>query len=143
MVIATLGLDIAKQGFQLHGVDQRGNVVLRRRLRREQVAPFFVNLSPCPVGLEACGEAHYRASRCSLFGHTVRMIAPQFVKPHVKSNKAASNDAETIWEVVSWPQMRLRAPEVGRAAFRSFCRMSESGDLHYTSRSSKLAKLQD
>jgi transposase len=107
MVVTTLGVDIAEQVFQVHGVDQQGKVVLRRRLRRQQVAPFFANLSPCLVGLEACGGAHYWTRRLSLFGHTVRMMAPQFVKPYVKSNKNDRNDAEAICEAVSRPQMRF------------------------------------
>ena len=107
MTVTTIGLDIAKQVFQVHGVDKQGKVVLRRRLRREQVAPFFANLSPCLVGLEACGGAHYWARRLSGFGHTVRLMAPQFVKPYVKSNKNDRNDAEAICEAVSRPQMRF------------------------------------
>ena len=93
MKVTTVGLDIAKHVFQLHGVDEQGNVVLRRRLRRDEVAPFFANLPACRVGLEACGGAHYWARRLIRFGHTVRLIAPQFVKPYVKSNK---NDISAI-----------------------------------------------
>jgi len=107
MTVPTIGLDIAKPVFQVQGVDKQGKVALRRRLRREQVAPFFANLSPCLVGLEACGGAHYWARRLSGFGHTVRLMVPQFVKPYVKSNKNDRNDAEAMCEAVSRPQMRF------------------------------------
>jgi len=107
MRVTTTGLDIAKQVFQVHGVDKQGKVVLRRRLRREQVPSFFANLTPCLVGLEACGGAHYWVRRLSAFGHTVRLMASQFVKPYLKSNKNDSNDAEAICEAVSRPQMRF------------------------------------
>jgi transposase len=107
MKVATVGLDIAKRVFQVHGVDDKGVVVLRRRLQRDEVAPFFANLPACRVGLEACGGAHYWARRLSTLGHTVRLIAPQFVKPYVKSNKNDANDAEAICEAVSRPYMRF------------------------------------
>ena len=81
MGIAVVGLDIAKHVFQLHGVDERGSVALRRRLRRNEVAPFFANLPTCTVALEACGGAHHWARRLSTVGRRVRLIAPQFVKP--------------------------------------------------------------
>lgn len=107
MQVAIVGLDIAKYVFQLHGTDRDGRVVLRRRLRRQEVIPFFANLTPCLVGLEACGGAHYWARRLSAAGHTVRLIAPQFVKPFVKSNKNDANDAEAICEAVGRPNMRF------------------------------------
>ncbi len=107
MKIATVGLDIAKQSFQVHAADSEGRAVLRKRLRRNQVAEFFANLSPCVVGLEACGGSHYWDRVLSRLGHTVRLIAPQFVKPYVKSNKNDANDAEAICEAVSRPQMRF------------------------------------
>lgn len=107
MKITTVGLDIAKQVFQVHAADSEGRAVLRKRLRRDQVAEFFANLSPCIVGLEACGGSHYWARVLSRLGHTVRLIAPQFVKPYVKSNKNDANDAEAICEAVSRPQMRF------------------------------------
>ena len=107
MKITMVGLDIAKQVFQVHAADSEGRAVLRKRLRRDQVAEFFANLSPCMVGLEACGGSHYWARVLSQLGHTVRLIAPQFVKPYVKSNKNDANDAEAICEAVSRPQMRF------------------------------------
>jgi transposase len=107
MKIATVGLDISKQVFQVHAADSEGRAVLRKRLRRNQVAAFFANLPACLVGLEACGGSHYWSRVISRFGHTVRLIAPQFVKPYVKSNKNDANDAEAICEAVSRPQMRF------------------------------------
>lgn len=107
MKIATVGLDIAKQVFQVHAADSEGRAVLRKRLQRNQVAEFFANLPPCLVGLEACCGSHYWTRVLSRFGHTVKLIAPQFVKPYVKSNKNDANDAEAICEAVSRPQMRF------------------------------------
>ncbi len=107
MKVTTIGLDIAKHVFQLHGVDEQGSVAFRRRLQREQVVPFFANRPACRVGVEACGGAHYWARRLSTLGHTVQLIAPQFVKPYVKSNKNDANDAEAICEAVSRPHMRF------------------------------------
>ena len=107
MKIATVGLDIAKQFFQVHGVDAEGRVVLRKKLRRNQVASFFANLPPCVVGLEACCGSHYWVRVLSRSGHRVQLIAPQFVKPYVKSNKNDANDAEAICEAVSRPHMRF------------------------------------
>jgi transposase len=107
MKIAIVGLDIAKHVFQLHGTDATGKAVLRRKLRRAEVVPFFANLPPCVVGIEACGGAHYWARRLNAAGHTVRLMAPQFVKPFVKSNKNDANDAEAICEAVARPSMRF------------------------------------
>jgi transposase len=109
MKVATIGLDIAKHIFQVHGADAEGRPLLRRRLRRSQVARFFANLPPCVVGMEACCGAHYWSRVIGRFGHTVRLIAPQFVKPYVKSNKNDANDAEAICEAVSRPHMRFVA----------------------------------
>lgn len=111
MQVAIIGLDIAKNIFQLHGTDVHGKVVLRRKLRRHEIAPFFANLPSCTVGLEACGGAHYWARRLAALGHTVRLIAPQFVKPFVKSNKNDANDAEAICEAVARPSMRFVPPK--------------------------------
>jgi transposase len=107
MSVATVGLDIAKQFFQVHGVDANGRVVLRKKLRRSQVAAFFANLPVCTVGLEACCGSHYWVRVLSRCGHRVLLIAPQFVKPYVKSNKNDANDAEAICEAVSRPHMRF------------------------------------
>lgn len=107
MKITTVGIDLAKNVFQVHGVDESGKVVLKKQLRRQQVLPFFGNLPPCLIGMEACGGAHYWARRLQAQGHTVRLMAPQFVKPYVKANKHDAADAEAICEAVSRPSMRF------------------------------------
>lgn len=114
MTITTIGLDLAKNVFQVHGVDERGSAVLRKQLRRDQVAAFFAKLQPCLVGVEACGGAHFWAAKLTALGHQVKMMAPQFVKPYVKTNKNDSLDAEAICEAVARPNMRfvpVKAPE--------------------------------
>jgi transposase len=83
MNITTVGIDLAKLLFQVHGVDARGKVTLRKQLKRSQVVAFFAQLAPCLIGLEACGGAHFWARKLMEFGHTVKLIAPQFVKPYV------------------------------------------------------------
>lgn len=105
--ISTIGLDIAKQVFQVHGSDRSGRAVLRRKLRRSEVVRFFSQLPSCLVGIEASGSAHYWARTLGGLGHTVRLMAPQFVKPYVKSQKNDSNDAEAICEAVTRPNMRF------------------------------------
>ncbi len=86
MKITTIGIDLAKEVFAIHGVDERGHAVLRKQLKRGEMAKFFVNLEPCLIGMEACGSAHYWARKLESFGHTVKLMAPQFVKPYVKTN---------------------------------------------------------
>ena len=103
MKITTIGIDLAKSVFQVHGVDARGHVVVRKQLRRDQMAAFFANLPACLVGMEACGSAHHWARKLQGFGHEVRLISPQFVKPYVKSNKNDAADAEAICEAVARP----------------------------------------
>lgn len=107
MKITTIGIDLAKNVFQVHGVDERGKAVLRKQLKRKDVVKFFANLEPCLIGMEACGSAHYWARKLSEMGHTVRLMAPQFVKPYVKTNKSDRNDAEAICEAVGRPNMRF------------------------------------
>jgi transposase len=107
MDITTVGLDLAKTVFQVHGVDGSGKVVLRKQLKRAEVVKVFAGLSPCLVGMEACGGAHYWAKQLQDLGHTVKLMAPQFVKPYVKSNKNDARDAEAICEAVSRPNMRF------------------------------------
>lgn len=114
MNATTIGLDIAKQVFQVHGVDRTGKTVLRKQLKRGQVLAFFANLPPALVGIEACAGAHYWARELIKLGHDARLIAPQFVKPYVKGNKNDANDAEAICEAVGRPSMRfvpLKSPE--------------------------------
>jgi transposase len=107
MEITTIGIDLAKNVFQVHGVNQHGKAVLRKQLRRDQVAAFFANLPACLVGMEACSSAHHWARKLQALGHTVRLMAPQFVKPYVKSNKNDAADAEAICEAVARPSMRF------------------------------------
>lgn len=107
MNITTIGIDLAKHLFQVHGVDERGKARLSKRLKRGQVLEFFVNQPPCLIGMEACASAHYWARKLIELGHTVKLIAPQFVKPYVKSNKNDATDAEAICEAVGRPNMRF------------------------------------
>jgi transposase len=93
--------------FQIHGMNERGKPLLRKQLKRDQVAIFFANLPPCLIGMEACSSAHYWARKLEALGHTVRLMAPQFVNPYVKSNKNDAADAEAICEAVTHPTMRL------------------------------------
>jgi transposase len=106
--------DALRARAQVHGVDERGIAVLRKQLKRDQVAPFFARLEPCLVGVEACGGAHYWAAKLGALGHRVKMMAPQFVKPYVKSNKNDALDAEAICEAVVRPNMHfvpVKSPE--------------------------------
>jgi transposase len=107
MNITTVGIDLAKNVFQVHGVDARGKVVLRKQLRRAQVAVFFANLPPCLIGMEACASAHHWGRTLERWGHTVRLMASQFVKPYVKTNKNDAADAEAICEAVGRQNMRF------------------------------------
>jgi transposase len=107
MNITTVGIDLAKNVFQVHGVDHHGKVVLKKQLKRAQMAPFFANLSLCLIGMKACGSAHHWARKLQAMGHTVRLMAPQFVKPYVKTNKNDAADAEAICEAVGRPNMRF------------------------------------
>lgn len=105
--ITTIGVDLAKNVIQVHGVDQRGKAVLKKQLPRRRFVEFFANLAPCLVGMEACGSAHHWARQLEKLGHQVRLMAPQFVKPYVKTNKNDAADAEAICEAVSRPNMRF------------------------------------
>jgi transposase len=107
MKITTVGIDLAKNVFQVHGIDEHGKAVLKKQLRRDQMAAFFVNLPPCLIGMEACGSAHHWGRKLAGMGHTVRLMAPQFVKPYVKTNKNDAADAEAICEAVGRPNMRF------------------------------------
>ncbi len=107
MEIKTVGLDLAKTVFQVHGIDASGGAVVRKTLKRSQMLTFFAQLPACLVGMEACGSSHYWARELSEQGHTVRLISPQFVKPYVKSNKNDAADAEAICEAVQRQHMRF------------------------------------
>src|SRR5271169_3157755 len=105
--ISMIGLDLAKNVFQVHGIDASGGVVLRRQLRRGAVEKFFAQLPPCTVGVEACGSAHHWARVIGRYGHQVRLMPPAYVKPYVKRNKNDGRDAEAICEAVGRPTMRF------------------------------------
>ncbi|KAG0190241.1 hypothetical protein DFQ28_002375 [Apophysomyces sp. BC1034] len=107
MKVTTLGIDLAKNLFAIHDVNEQGKVMLRKLLKRDQMAAFFANLPPCLIGMEACGSAHHWARKLQEMGHTVRLISPQFVKPYVKTNKNDAADAEAICEAVARPNMRF------------------------------------
>ena len=107
MKVTTLGIDLAKSIFRIHGVDCRGAVVLRRQLTRKQLLPFLARLEPCLVGMEACGGAHYWAREIGKLGHTARLMSPHFVTPYRKSQKNDGNDAEAVCEAAGRPSMRF------------------------------------
>src|ERR1700724_3241163 len=105
----TVGLDIAKSVFQVHGVDAEGNVVFRRQLKRRYVLAFFQKLPSCLVGIEACASSHHWSRELHALGHTVRLMPPAYVKPYVKRHKNDATDAEAICEAVTRPNMRFVA----------------------------------
>ncbi len=107
MKITTVGLDLAKNVFQVHAISNTGNVVVRRSLRRAQVIPFFTKLPPCLIGMEACGTSHHWARELVRLGHEVRLMPPAYVKPYVKRGKSDAGDAEAICEAVTRPTMRF------------------------------------
>lgn len=109
MKITTIGIDLAKAVFQIHGVNEHGKVVVRKQLKRAEMFSYFANLEPCLIGMEACGSAHYWARKLEGYGHAVKLMAPQFVKPYVKTNKNDMADAEAICEAVGRPNMRFVA----------------------------------
>jgi transposase len=114
MNITTIGIDLAKSVFQVHGADERGKTVFNKALRRSHLMQFFAQRPPCLIGMEACGSAHFWARKLSALGRTVKLMAPQFVKPYVKSNKNDARDAEAICEAVGRPNMRfvaIKTPE--------------------------------
>jgi transposase len=107
MQVSTIGVDLAKNIFQMHGVDSAGNVVVTRQLRRKHVIEFFSKIPPCLVGMEACGTAHHWAREVSKLGHTVRLMPPSYVKGYVKRSKNDAADAAAICEAVTRPSMRF------------------------------------
>jgi transposase len=107
--ISTIGLDLAKNVFQVHGIDREGKVLVRRQLRRAEVIAFFANISPCLVGMEACATAHHWAREIAALGHSVKLIPPAYVQPYVKRGKTDAADAEAIAEAVARPTMRFVA----------------------------------
>src|SRR5256885_14551138 len=105
--VTTIGLDIAKSVFQIHGVDAAGNVIVRRQLKRRYVLAFFQRLPPCLVGIEACASSHHWSRELKALGHTVRLMPPAYVKPYVKRQKNDMADAEAICEAVTRANMRF------------------------------------
>ena len=107
MQVSTIGVDLAKNVFQIHGVGSDGKVVIIRQLRRKQVIEFFGKIAPCLVGMEACGTAHHWARELIKLGHTVRLMPPSYVKGYVKRSKNDAADAAAICEAVTRPSMRF------------------------------------
>lgn len=122
--VKVMGIDLAKRSFQVHGVDTDGQKVIEKKFSRQKLKEYFVALSPCIIAMEACGSAHYWARLLRFYGHEVKLIAPQFVKPYVKSNKNDVVDAEAICEAVQRPNMRFVAvKEIGQQDIQSIHRM--------------------
>ncbi len=113
--ITVLGIDLAKNSFQIHAVDAMGNVVMKKKLNRTQILKFASECPPCLVGMEACSSAHYWAREFSKFGHEAKLMAPQYVKPYVKTNKNDAADAEAICEAVGRKNMRFVPPKTIQA----------------------------
>ena len=113
--ITLLGIDIAKEIFQLHGTDNQGNAILKKKLRRKELLEFIANTPTCTIAMEACGGSHYWAREFKKLGHTAKLISPQFVKPFVKGNKTDSNDAEAIATAARQPNMGRNAHALGNA----------------------------
>lgn len=107
--VTTIGVDLAKNVFQIHGVDASEKTVIRKQLRRRQILPFFRKLPPCLVGMEACATSHHWAREIAALGHEVKLMPPRYVKPYVKRNKNDAADAEAICEAVTRPTMRFVA----------------------------------
>ena len=119
MNVTTVGLDLAKNVFQVHGIDDAGEVMVRRSLRRRQVMPFFGKLEPCLIGMEACGTSHFWARELEALGHEVKLMPPIYVKPYVKRGKTDAADAEAICEAVRRPTMRFVAIKSAECQRRS------------------------
>ena len=105
--VSTVGIDLAKNVIQIHGVDNDGKVVVRRQLRRSQFLGFFEDRSACLIGIEACSGAHHWGRQLQEMGHEVRLMPPSYVKPYVKRNKTDAADAEATYEAVTRPSMRF------------------------------------
>src|SRR5499426_290953 len=121
-----LGIDSAKRVFHAIGMDNTGKIVFRKRLSRHDLMPYIAKLPPVRIGMEACGGAHYWARRFRTHGHEVKLMAPQFVKPYVKSNKNDSRDAEAIAEAVTRPTMRfVPAKDVDQQDIQALHRVRE------------------
>ena len=117
--IATIGLDLAKNVFQIHGIGMAGQELIRRQIRRAEVLKFFASLPPCLVGMEACATAHHWAREITKLGHHVKLMPPAYVKPYVKRGKTDAADAEAICEAVTRPTNALRGCEDSGTAIRA------------------------
>ena len=109
MKVSTVGVDLAKNVLQVHAIDEAGEVVVRRALRRHRMMPFFSKLEPCLIGMEACGTSHFWARELSALGHEVKLMPPAYVKTYVKRGKTDAADAEAICEAITRPTMRFVA----------------------------------
>ncbi len=107
MKITAMGIDLAKRVCQIHGVDTHGQAALKKPLKRHQMLTFSANRKPCLIGMEACGSAHHWARQLTALGYTVKLMAPQFVRPYVRTNKNDAADAEALCEAVARPSMRF------------------------------------
>src|SRR5215510_12452262 len=132
MQTVSIGLDIAKSVFQVHGVDAQGMVVIRRQLKRRQVLPFFKKLPPCLIGIEACATSHHWSRELQGLGHTARLIPPAYLKPYVKLQKNDATDAEAICEAVTRPSMRFvetKTPEQQSGAASQPATLCEAANI--------------
>src|SRR5437879_13514495 len=134
--ITTIGLDIAKSVFQVHGVDAVGQVVIRRQLKRRYVLTFFQKLPSCLIGMEACASSHYWSRELQALGHTVRLMPPAYVKPSVKRHNNDAHDAEAICEAVTRPNMRFVATKT-RSEERRVRKEGRSRGQEYDERTEK------
>ena len=140
--VAVLGIDLAKQSFQLHGVDNNGLTVLKKKLARKNLCDFIAQLPACIIGIEACGGSHHWTRAFEKLGHTVHMIAPQFVKPFVKSNKNDAADAEAICEAVQRPSMRfVPAKSVAQQDIQSLHRIRSQAVARRTAQANQIRGL--
>lgn len=140
--VTVLGIDLAKQSFQLHGVDASGQVVIRKKLSRNKLSQFIAQLPPCIIGIEACGGSNHWVRVFRAFGHSVHMIAPQFVKPFVKSNKNDAADAEAICEAVQRPSMRfVPAKSVAQQDIQSLHRIRSQAVARRTAQANQIRGL--
>jgi transposase len=140
--VKVLGIDLAKEVFHLHGVDGSGHVVLRKRLRRKEMAGWMANLPACLIGMEACGGSHHWARKFRAMGHDVRLMSPQFVKPYVKGNKNDEADAEAICEAVQRPAMRfVPIKSVERQDIQSLHRVRDMAIGHRTAQINQIRGL--
>ncbi len=118
MKVTTLGLDLAKNVFQVHGIDDTGKVIVRRLLRRRQMMPFFGKLEPCLIGIEACGTSHFWAREIAALGHEVKLMPPIYVKPYVKRGGRRLGPVDNhphSWSCCPGPGCRMRRGDIGNA----------------------------